>query len=366
MIKFLDLQKITASYHSEIQDAVNRVVSSGWYLLGNEVKTFEEQYAAYCGSSHCVAVANGLDALSLILRAYKEMGVLQDGDEVIVPANTYIASLLAVTVNHLKPVLAEPEMITYNLDVKEVEKLITPRTRAVMVVHLYGQCGYSNELRELCRKRGLKLIEDNAQAQGAFYHTKRTGNLGDAAGTSFYPGKNLGALGDAGAVTTNDAVLAETVRTLANYGSKVKYINEYAGQNSRLDEIQAAVLKVKLAYLDSDNAKRRQIAHRYLTGIHNPRIVLPAVQTEEGHVWHLFVIRTAERERLQQYLQEKGIQTLIHYPVPPHKQAAYSERNEEEYPLTEQLHREVLSLPISPVLTLTEADTIIEAINEFR
>lgn len=366
MIKFLDLQKITASYSTEIQDAVTRVINSGWYLLGTEVKTFEEQYAAYCGSAHCIAVANGLDALSLILRAYKEMGIMQDGDEVIVPANTYIASLLAITVNHLKPVLAEPEMLTYNLDPQQVEKLITPRTRAVMAVHLYGQCGYTETLHNLCRERGLKLIEDNAQAQGALYQNKRTGNLGDAAGTSFYPGKNLGALGDAGAVTTNDPVLADTVRTLANYGSKVKYINEYAGQNSRLDEIQAAVLKIKLTYLDADNARRRMIAHRYLGGIHNPRIVLPAVQNEEGHVWHLFVIRVAERERLQQYLQEKGIQTLIHYPVPPHKQAAYRARNGEEYPLTEQIHREVLSLPISPVLTTAEADKVIEAINQFE
>jgi dTDP-4-amino-4,6-dideoxygalactose transaminase len=365
MIKFLDLQKITEKYSQDIKTAVNRVIDSGWYLLGNEVKQFETNFAAFCQAKHCIGVANGLDALILILKAYKSMGVMQDGDEVIVPANTYIASVLAITAVNLKPVLVEPELATYNIDASLIEKAVTPKTKAVMIVHLYGQCAYNDRIKEICERYNLKLIEDNAQAQGALFKGQKTGSLGDAAGTSFYPGKNLGALGDGGAVTTNDDQLADIIRAVANYGSKVKYVNDYQGQNSRLDEIQAAVLDVKLRHLEEDNLRRRAVANRYLTEIRNPAIILPHVVQQEGHVWHLFVVRTTDREKLQQYLLDNGIQTLVHYPIPPHKQKAYTAWNDLRFPITEKIHKEVLSLPMSPVLTDDEVMKIVQDLNKF-
>jgi dTDP-4-amino-4,6-dideoxygalactose transaminase len=363
MIKFLDLQKITQKNADEIKAAVDRVIDSGWYLLGNEVKEFEKNFASYCGVDHTIGVANGLDALRLILRAYMELALMQEGDEIIVPANTYIASLLAITENRLTPVLVEPDLNTYNIDPSKVVEAITPKTKAIMIVHLYGQCAYNEEIRQICNKYSLKLIEDNAQAQGALYNGKPTGSLGDAAGTSFYPGKNLGAFGDAGAVTTNDPILAEMVRTLANYGCQEKYVNNYAGLNSRLDEIQAAILGVKLKHLNADSERRREIALRYRNEITNPKIILPVVFNERAHVWHLFVIRTERRILLQEYLLKNDIQTLIHYPIPPHQQKAYKELNNLSFPLTEKIHNEVLSIPISPVMTNEEVSKVIKAIN---
>lgn len=365
MIKFLDLQKITAKNAAEIKIAVNRVIDSGWYLLGQEVKEFEKSFSKFCQVDHTIGVANGLDALQLIFRAYLELGIMEEGDEVIVPANTYIASILAITDNRLVPVLVEPDLETYNIDATQIEKAITSKTKAIMIVHLYGQCAYNTQIQKLCAKYNLKLIEDNAQAQGALFNGMPTGSLGDAAGTSFYPGKNLGAFGDAGAVTTNDPVLAEMVRALANYGSKQKYINEYAGLNSRLDEIQAAILDVKLKYLTIDTQRRKEIALRYRTEITNLKISLPHLIDEAAHVWHLFVIRTENRLALQEYLLQNGIQTLIHYPIPPYKQQAYKEMNVLSYPITEKIHNEVLSLPLSPVLEEHEIVKVINTLNQF-
>lgn len=366
MIKFLDLHKITQKNAFEIKEAVNRVIDSGWFLLGNEVKQFEENFAIFCGVKHCIGVANGLDALRLIFKGYIELGIMEEGDEVIVPANTYIASILAVSDNRLKPVLVEPDINTYNLDSTKIEAAITAKTKAIMLVHLYGQCAYNRQIEEIAEKYNLKIVEDNAQSQGACYEGRVTGSLGDAAGNSFYPGKNLGALGDAGAVTTNDTELSKVVRALANYGSKVKYVNEYIGLNSRLDEIHAAVLDVKLRYLSEDTLLRKKIAKRYLREINNPKITLPYLQNEDGHVWHLFVIRTENREVLQKYLADNGIQALIHYPIPPHHQIAYQEWNNLSFPITEQIHREVLSLPISPVLTMEEVEKVIDIINRYQ
>lgn len=363
MIKFLDLQKITEKNAAELKEAVNRVIDSGWYLLGKEVLQFESNYSAFSGVNHTIGVANGLDALRLIFRAYIEMGIMQEGDEVIVPANTYIASIFAITDNKLIPVLVEPDIETYNIDFKKIEEAITNKTRAIMIVHLYGQCAFSEEIKILCANYHLKLIEDNAQAQGAVFKGIKTGALGDAAGTSFYPGKNLGAFGDAGAVTTKDSGLAEIIRAIANYGSKQKYINDYAGLNSRLDEVQAAILNVKLKYLDMDTKKRRGVALKYRNEITNSKVILPTVEVEEGHVWHLFVIRTENRGALQDYLLENGIQTLIHYPIPPHKQKAYKNLNGLSFPLTEKIHNEVLSLPMSPLLTSEEVSKIISVVN---
>lgn len=358
---------MTQKNASEIKAAVNRVIDSGWFLLGNEVKQFESKYAGLCGVSHCIGVANGLDALRLILRGYLELGIISEGDEIIVPANTYIASVLAITDNRLIPVFVEPEIATYNLDIARIESAITSRTKAIMLVHLYGQCAYSDRLRVISEKYNLKIIEDNAQAHGARYKGRVSGSLGDAAGHSFYPAKNLGALGDAGAVTTDDTELAEVIRTLANYGSKTKYVNDYAGYNSRLDEINAAVLDVKLNYLLEDTLRRRQIARRYLSGISNSKVILPRLpDEEEGHVWHLFVVRTENRDALQCFLAERGIQTLIHYPIPPSKQTAYKEWNELSLPITEKIHREVLSLPMSPVLSDEEVEEVIKTINSYR
>jgi dTDP-4-amino-4,6-dideoxygalactose transaminase len=365
MIKFLDIKKISDKNSLEIKQAVNRVIDSGWYLLGNEVKNFEENYAKFCGVKHCVGVANGLDALRLILKAYIEMGIINVGDEVIVPANTYIASLLAITDNGLIPILVEPELDSYNIDVTKIEDSITSKTKAIMIVHLYGQNSYNLHLKEICEKHNLKIIEDNAQAQGAKFGEKVTGSLGDAAGTSFYPGKNLGAFGDAGAVTTDDDELARMVRILANYGSEEKYINKYAGLNSRLDEIQAAVLDIKLKYLPEDTRIRKKIALRYLSEINNSKITLPSITKEDEHVWHLFVVRTNNRAELQDYLLKNEIQTLIHYPIPPHKQLAYKHLNKLSLPITEKIHNEVLSLPISPVMTHDEVSTVITVINKY-
>ena len=365
MIKFLDLQKITAKYADEIHEAVDRVVDSGWYLQGAENEKFEKNYSAYIGSKHTIGCANGLDALIWIFRAYIEMGVMTPGDEVIVPANTYIATILAITENGLKPVLIEPKLSNYQIDDSLIEAAITERTKAICIVHLYGQCAYTEKIGELCKKYNLKLIEDNAQAHGCLYNGRKTGSLGDAAGHSFYPGKNLGAFGDAGAVTTDDQELADTIRALANYGSQKKYVFKYTGRNSRLDEIQAAILDVKLRHLDEDVALRQGVAKRYCNEICNPKIITPAIEEWTAHAFHLFPVRCAERDRLQQYLTEQGVQTIIHYPIPPHKQECYSEMNELTLPITEQIHNEELSLPISPVMTDEEVSKVIEVVNNF-
>lgn len=377
MIKFLDLQKINAQYADELKQGAAEVIDSGWYLLGERVKQFEKNLANYVGINHAIGVANGLDALRLIFKAYIELGVMREGDEVIVPANTYIASILAITDNRLTPVLVEPDINTYNLDIDRVEQLITERTRAIMVVHLYGRVCWDKELERIAQKYNLKIIEDNAQAIGAIYtypdgRQKKTGNLGNAAGFSFYPGKNLGALGDAGAVTTNDDQLADVVRALGNYGSRKKYVNDYQGLNSRLDELQAAFLVIKLKYLDAENQRRREIAQYYCEHIVHPDIVLPiekkdasGISTRKDHVWHLFVIRHPERDRLQKYLTDNGVQTLIHYPIPPHKQGAYKSWNTLEIPITEKIHHEALSLPMSPVLEDAEVQRITDLLNIF-
>jgi dTDP-4-amino-4,6-dideoxygalactose transaminase len=366
MIKFLDLQKVNLAHQEEIEARLLQTFRSGWYLLGNEVKQFEANLVKYTGAKHAIGVANGLDALRLILRAYMELGIMQKGDEIIVPANTYIASVLAISDNGLVPVLVEPDDATFNIDINKIEAAITPKTKGVLIVHLYGRVVFSEQLNDIAKQHNLKIIEDNAQAIGASRSGTRTGNLGDAAGYSFYPGKNLGALGDAGAITTNDETLANTIRALANYGSNQKYVNIYQGLNSRLDEMQAAVLDVKLKYIDAENDTRKMIAARYINEIKNDKIVLPQMP-EDGaeHVWHIFVIRSAGRDALQKYLTEKEIQTLIHYPIPPHKQEAYKEYNNLSFPITEKIHREVLSLPISPVMEAAEIDRVIEALNNY-
>lgn len=364
-VPFLDLKSITEKYRDEIQNAVLEVIDSGWYLLGETVKRFEENYANYIGTKHCIGVANGLDALTLILRAYKELGVMKEGDEVIVAANTYIASILAISENGFVPVLVEPNQNTMEIDDSKIEAAITERTRAIMIVHLYGKCAYTEKIKELCEKYHLKLIEDNAQAHGCRFGNRRTGSIGDAAGHSFYPGKNLGALGDGGAVTTDHDDLAEVIRKLANYGSGKKYVFEYKGCNSRLDEIQAAVLNVKLAYLDEDNEKRVSIALRYIDGIKHPQIIVPEIPQNGNHVFHIFPVRCKTRDCLQKYLQTQGIQTLIHYPIPPHKQMAYREWNKKSYLISEEIHATELSLPMSPLLTTEQTDYVIEKINKW-
>jgi dTDP-4-amino-4,6-dideoxygalactose transaminase len=373
MIKFLDLKKINDSFEPQLSQAIKRVLDSGWYLQGQETAAFEKEYAEYIGAKHCVGCANGLDALRLIFRAYLELGTMQEGDEVIVPANTYIASILAVTDNRLTPVLVEPDLATYNIDPVKIEERISSRTRAIMIVHLYGRNAMHPEIGRLVKKYDLKLIEDNAQAQGCYHGQKRTGSLGHAAGHSFYPGKNLGALGDAGAVTTDDDKLAEVIRALGNYGSKQKYVNQYQGLNSRLDEIQAAILRVKLSRLDDDNQNRRLVADKYLNNIFNPCVVLPALDIsvtsaieKTSHVWHLFVIRSNERNHLQQHLTDHGVQTLVHYPTPPHQQQAYRQWNDLSFPVTELIHREVLSLPISPATDDEAIEQVCRVINQWN
>jgi dTDP-4-amino-4,6-dideoxygalactose transaminase len=368
MIPFLDLKSINLAYEQQLLEAFTRVLHSGWYIKGQEVSAFEKEFAAYCEVQHCIGVANGLDALSLIFEAYLLMGRLHQNDEVLVPANTYIASILAITRNGLKPLLIEPDELTYNINPALIEQQITPRTKAILAVHLYGRVAEMSQLRELATKHQLLLIEDAAQAQGALLNGKRTGNLGDAAGFSFYPGKNLGALGDAGAVTTNDPLLAEVITSIHNYGSKIKYENEFPGTNSRLDELQAAFLRVKLPDLDNANTYRSNIAEKYLRGIINPLIKLPAKPAMEmSNVWHLFPVRIQYnmRSAFIKYLNDHHIQTVIHYPVPPHKQKAYAAWNHLSFPLTEAIHEEVLSLPISNVMPDEMVQEVIRVCNQF-
>ena len=366
MIKYCDLKKITDIHEPQLSEAVNRVVRSGWYILGNEVKNFEQEFARYCGCTYCIGTGNGLDALTIIMLAYKEMGIMQDGDEVIVPANTYIASVLSIIEAGLKPVFCEPSWESCNIDPIKIEELITQRTKAIMAVHLYGRCADIPQIEKIADKHSLKIIEDSAQAHGAIIDGRRTGNLGDAAGFSFYPGKNLGALGDGGAITTNDKELADIARAIANYGSQKKYVNIYKGVNSRLDEIQAAILSVKLKSLDADNERRIAIAEKYNAGIDNTLITLPQTDNREGHVFHIYPIFCKEREKLQQHLLANGIETIIHYPIPPHKQEALKEFNSLELPITERIHDEELSLPCNPAMSNNEVTKVIEVINSFR
>ena len=352
-------------HEDEINKAISDVVASGWYLNGTAVQRFEEHYRTYIGTQHCISCGNGLDALHLILRAYKELEQLHDGDEIIVPANTYIATILAITENNLTPILVEPDITTLEIDDNRIEAAITPRTRAIMLVHLYGRCAYTERIGNICKHHGMKLIEDNAQAHGCTYNGKLTGNLSDAAAHSFYPGKNLGALGDAGAVTTNDLELAEAVRTLGNYGSSHKYVFDYQGKNSRMDEIQAAVLDVKLKYLDEDNARRKEIAHYFEQHIKNDCITIPAALNCDN-VYHIFPILCTERDRLQEYLKKNGVQTMIHYPIPSHKQKAYKEWNTLSFPITERIHREELSIPCNQTMSLNDAEQIVTLLNNFH
>lgn len=364
-IPFLDLKGINAALREELIEACARVIDSGWYIGGSELSRFEADFATYCGTRQCIGVANGLDALTLTLRAWKELGRLKEGDEVIVPANTYIASILAITENRLVPVLVEPDEASFNLCPRAAEAAITPRTRAILAVHLYGQLADMPAFRDIAERHHLLLLEDAAQAHGASLGGRKAGSWGHAAGFSFYPGKNLGALGDAGAVTTSDDELAQTLRALRNYGSHEKYQNLYPGVNSRLDEIQAAMLSVKLRHLDAQTEQRRRIARHYLEGIRHPLIRLPQCPVEEQHVWHLFVVRTPHRDALQRHLAGQGVQTLIHYPIPPHRQPAYRQWNDTKLPLTERIHEEVLSLPMGPALTRQDADAVVEACNQW-
>lgn len=367
MIPFLSLKDNTAKYADEIHSAVQRVVNSGWYLQGKENESFERHYADYIGTKYCIGCGNGLDALIWIYRAYIELGIMQPDDEVIVPANTYIASILAITENGLKAVLVEPDPMTLEIDENRIETAITPRTKSLLLVHLYGRCAYTEKIGKICRKHSLILVEDNAQAHGCIYQGRRTGSLGDASGHSFYPGKNLGALGDGGAVTTNNQELAECIRALANYGSTMKYVFKYTGRNSRLDEIQAAVLDVKLCYLDEDNRLRQQVAAYYYDNINNPWITLPTRLSEENNVYHLFPILCERRDELQQYLKKKGVQTLIHYPIPPHLQECYGGIwTDLHLPITVQLAEQELSLPISPCITSLQMKEVVCAINGFN
>lgn len=363
MIPFLDLQKVNKQYEKELKEVASRVIDSGWYISGVEVEKFEKEFAVHCGVKYCVGVSNGLDALKLILKAYN----IGPGDEVIVPSNTYIASILAISEVGAKPILIEPEIETYNINSQLIEEKISEATKAILVVHLYGRVVEMTPILEIAEKYDLKIIEDAAQAHGASYKGKQAGNLGDAAGFSFYPGKNLGALGDGGAITTNDGDLAEKLKAFRNYGSHKKYENLFKGYNHRLDEMQAAFLRVKLKHLDKENDIRRKLANLYLTHIKNEHVILPSAPSVATNcVWHVFTIRTANREKLITYLLEHGIQTMIHYPVPPHKQKAYSEWNKEEYPISEKIHNEILSLPISSVQTEQSTWEIIEVINEYN
>lgn len=366
MVNFLDLKKINAQYRDEIIVAMTRVLDSGWYISGRELSDFEQAFANYCDVKHCIGVANGLDALNLVLRAWKELGKLKSGDEIIVQANTYIASILAITENDLVPVLVEPDPQSYNLSTEIVRQAITEKTRAILPVHLYGCISPMKELCNLAELHGLLILEDCAQSHGAKLDGKPAGSWGDAAGFSFYPGKNIGALGDAGAITTNDDELADVLKALRNYGSHKKYQNIYKGVNSRLDEIQAAILSVKLKHVDIEKNRRREIANSYLKNISNKLVKLPVCENEESHVWHLFVISTPEREALQTWLSEKGIQTLIHYPIPPHKQQAYIEWNQRQYLLTEKIHQQVISLPLDPTMSEKDVEVVIQAVNDFQ
>ena len=367
MISFLELKQINRLRMNEIIDEISDVVKSGWYILGDRVKTFEMQFSEYCGVKETVGVANGLDALTLILRGYKEMGLMKDGDEVLVPSNTYIASILSITENKLVPILVEPNINSFNIDENLIEEKISKKSKAIMIVHLYGQVAYTEEIGAIAQKYNLKIIEDSAQAHGAQLNGVKTGNFGDASGFSFYPSKNLGALGDAGAVTTNDTELADTIRALRNYGSHVKYQNKYKGVNSRLDELQAAILSVKLKYLDQENQRRIEIADYYCNNIKNEKIILPVKYHSDplSHVYHLFVIRTKDRNHLKEYLKESGIGSDIHYPIPPHKQIAFKEWGKHSYPISEEIHKTVLSIPAGLHLSDVDVERITEVINSY-
>jgi dTDP-4-amino-4,6-dideoxygalactose transaminase len=370
-IPFLDLKTINAVYREELINAASRVIDSGWYIQGREVQAFEQEFAQYCGTKHCIGVGNGLDALILTLRAWKELGRLREGDEVIVPANTYIATILAITENRLKPVLVEPDILTYNICPREAAKAVTSRTRAIMPVHLYGRLAPMPDILELAEKHNFLILEDAAQAHGASLGGRKAGNWGHAAGFSFYPGKNLGALGDGGAVTTDDDELAQIIRALGNYGSRRKYENLYQGVNSRLDEMQAALLRVKLKYLEEETQRRREIAAYYCQNINHPEIILPSqnpslITQGLDHVWHLFVIRCAQRDKLQKFLQDRGVQTMIHYPIPPHQQACYANRNFGKLQIAEMLALEVLSLPMSPGLSFVENQHVVDVVWRFN
>lgn len=366
MVPFLDLRSINARHRDRLVAAVTEVVDSGQYILGDKLKSFEQSFSGYCGAKHTIGTGNGLDALTLIIRAYKELGIFKEGDEILVPANTYIASILAITENRLKAILVEPDIQTYNLDENLLKAKITNRTKGIMVVHLYGQVCYSEKLRAIADTHGLKIIEDSAQAAGAIHNGRKAGALGDANGMSLYPSKNLGALGDAGIITTSDDALADVARALRNYGSREKYHNQYKGINSRLDEMQAAILSVKLQFLDEENEERRRIARRYRKEITNKKIELPFVIHEESHVWHLFVIRLKERAAFERHMTEQGIQTLIHYPIPPHKQPAYHEWNGESYPITEEIHNTIISLPLYPGMPEADIARVVDACNTFN
>lgn len=387
MIPYMSLRLMLALHAEEIHSAVNRVIDSGWYLQGEATRRFEQDYATYVGAMtddvaddagfavadgrggrqcHCVGCGNGLDALTLIFRAYKEMGQLKDGDEVIVPANTYIASILSITENGLKPVLVEPNIDTLEIDDTLIDKAITRKTRALLLVHLYGRCAMTERIATICRERKLLLVEDNAQAHGCTYRGRHTGSLGDAAAHSFYPGKNLGALGDAGAITTYDKDLADLCRALGNYGSSRKYVFPYKGKNSRIDEIQAAVLDVKLKYLDAENRRRKEIANTYFEKVSNPLISLPMKNGDADNVFHIFPVLCKTRDRLQEYLAGKGIGTMIHYPIPPHKQVCYKEWSNLSLPVTEMIHSEELSIPCNPCMTNEDVETVVKALNEYR
>ncbi len=361
MIKFLDLEKVNNRFRDEIDLRFKNILDKGWYLQGEENQKFAGDFASFCGTEYAIGVANGLDAINLIIRAFG-FGV---GDEIIVPSNTYIATILAISENNCTPVLVEPDINTYNINPDLIEEKITDKTKAIIVVHLYGQAVQMDKIWNLAKKYNLKVIEDSAQAHGAIYKGKRVGNLSDASAFSFYPGKNLGCMGDGGAVTTNDKELFEKVKAIANYGSDRKYHHIYKGVNSRLDELQAAVLDVKLSHLDEDNNRRREISKYYRENIKNPKIILPKVYDEKAHVWHIFAIRTEDRNALQKHLEANGIQTNIHYPTPPHKQGAYKEWENQSYPISEEIHRTVLSLPISPVMTHEEVKKVVEVVNEF-
>ena len=365
-IPFLSLQKITESFEPALFKKINEVVKKGWYIHGEECKVFEKNFAQFCGVKHCIGVGNGLEALKLILRAYKLLGVFEEGDEIIVPSNTFIATILAVSAENLMPVFVEPDINDYLIDVEKIEDKISAKTKAIMPVHLYGRLCNMEAIAEIGKQHNLKVIEDAAQAHGARQDGKRSGAFGDAAGFSFYPGKNLGCLGDSGCVTTDDDELADVIRKLANYGSSVKYVHEYKGENSRLDEIQAAVLSVKLERLDADNDRRRQIAAMYNAGIKNKAIILPKLHEKEEHVWHIYCVRVQNRKAFIDYLEDCGIETVIHYPTPPHKQKAYKEFSHLYLPISEKIHAEVLSLPMSPVLTDEQVQYVIDIINKWK
>ena len=370
MVKLLDLQSITMQHGDEYKAAINRVIESGWFLQGNENKQFEADYAKYIGADECVAVANGLDALYLVMRAYKEMGIMQDGDEIIVPANTYIATILSITKNNLTPVLVEPTWENLEIDIDRIEEAITPRTKGVMIVHLYGRVAYNDKLGEICKKHNLKLMEDCAQSHGCAWKGVKTGALGDAAAHSFYPGKNLGAFGDAGAVTTSDKELASIIRALANYGSQKKYVFKYVGLNSRMSELDAAVLDVKLKYLNEDNKKRQELAAFYYENINNPLISLPSRIPDENNVYHQFPVFCERRDELQKHLSDNGVQTLIHYPIPPHHQECYANvawnQPQLSLPISEKIHKQELSIPMNQVVSIDEAKIVVDALNSFK